>query len=46
MLTRRRFLALCLVAFLPARPALPAAPVRGNLVLVNGWLCKPGDLSR
>ena len=46
MLTRRRFLALCLVAFLPARPALPAPPVRGDFVLVNGWLCKPSDLAR
>jgi hypothetical protein len=46
MFSRRHFLALCAVALLPARPARPAPPVRGDLVLVNGWLCKPSDLAR
>jgi hypothetical protein len=44
MPTRRRFLALLIALLLPA-PALPRPPVPSSgFRLVNGWICKPGDL--
>jgi hypothetical protein len=42
--TRRRFLALLVGVLLPA-PALPGpARLSTEFRLVNGWICKPGDL--
>jgi hypothetical protein len=44
MPTRRRFLALLTTLLLPA-PALTRPPAAASgFRLVNGWICKPGDL--
>jgi hypothetical protein len=45
MSTRRRFLALLAGLLLPARALPPAPTLSGGFRLVNGWICKPGDLA-